>query len=442
VSSPEAGARPASAAGHVLERGALYLVGILAAAYFLAFLDRQSLNLFVIPIEHDLHLSDRQMSLLLGFAFGALYAVLGVPFGLLADRVNRRGLVLAGVACWSVSTWVSALASSAAQLFVGRIGVGIGEATLAPAAASMIRDAVPPAYRGRAFALFSLGTTFGSGTASLLGAGVISLMVGREFHWPLLGTLRAWQVTLLVVALAGIPIIAALLGAHEPPRAPRSAGPALGPLLGHLGRHWHLYTLIYLANVLASLMAYAFYPWIPAAMQRTWHLSGAAIGVHLGLMIIVLSGVGVYGSGWLVDRFTRRGIRHAVAIVGTLVFAVLACVAAAIFRMPSAALTWCLIGLYILLVHIYFPFALLALSMVTPPAAMAAVSALNFMLTGILGLSLGPLLVVLVSERFFAGPPGIGNAIGAVCACLALLGGTTYALLWRPLRRFVAEQQL
>jgi Organic Anion Transporter Polypeptide (OATP) family len=286
--------------------------------------------------------------------------------------------------------------------------------------------------------VFSLGTTFGSGTASLLGAGVITLTMGREFHWPLLGALHAWQVTLLIVSLAGIPVIFGLTGVREPQRGARPPGGAIATLVHHACGHWRLYSLIYLSNVLASLMAYAFYPWIPAAMERTWHLSRAAIGVHLGLMIIVLSGVGIYCSGWLVDRFTGRGVRHAVAVVGTLVFAVLACVAAAIFHMPSAALTWILIGVYILLVHIYFPFALLALSMVTPASAMAAVSAVNFMLTGILGLSLGPLLVVLVAERFFAGPAAVGHAISAVCASLALLGGVTYALLWRPLRAFTA----
>jgi len=415
------------------------LITILGAAYFLAFLDRQSLNLFAIPIEQDLHLSDSQMGLLLGFAFGALYSVLGVPFGVLADRANRRALVIAGVACWSISTLVSALAMSSVQLFVGRIGVGIGEATLAPAAASMITDAAPVAFRGRAFGVFSLGTTFGSGCASLLGAGVISLTMGREFDVPLLGRLHAWQVTLLIVALAGIPVIAALLGVREPPRRSAAAGRAIAPLVPHLYTHWRLYALIYLSNVLASLMAYAFYPWIPAAMERTWHLSRAAIGVHLGLMILVLSGVGVYSSGWLVDRFTRRGMQHALAVVGMLVFAVLACVSAAIFRMPSAALSWSLIGLYILLVHVYFPFALLALSMVTPPAAMAVVSAVNFMLTGILGLSLGPLLVVLVSAHFFSGPAALGHAISAVCACLALAGGATYALLLKPLRAFASR---
>jgi MFS family permease len=434
VSGPRSGARPPAVP--------IALVVVLGAAYFLAFLDRQSLNLFVIPIEHDLNLSDRQMGLLLGFAFGALYSVLGVPFGLLADRANRRGLVMAGVACWSVSTLVSALARSPVQLFVGRIGVGIGEATLAPAAASMITDAVPVAYRGRAFGVFSLGTTFGSGTALLLGAGVITLTTGREFDWPLLGMLHAWQTTLLTVALAGIPVIAGVLGVREPARRARTGGQAIAALVPHLREHWRLYSLIYLTNVLASLMAYAFYPWVPAAMERLWHLSGAAIGVHLGLMVLVLSGLGVYSSGWLVDRFTRRGMRHAVAGVGTLVFAVLACVAAAIFRMPSAALTWSLIGLYILLVHIYFPFALLALSMVTPPSAMAAVSAVNFMLTGILGLSLGPLLVVFVSERLFSGPGALGHAISAVCAGLALLGGATYALLWSPLRRFASAREL
>lgn len=445
--APETGARqvasldaPAAASASLVHsRDGAYLVGVLAAAYFLAFLDRQSLNLFVVPIERDLHLSDLQMGLLLGIAFGTLYSVLGIPFGLLADRTNRRRLVVAGVACWSLATLVSALASSAAQLFVGRIGVGIGEATLAPAAASMIADAFPPSYRGRAFGVFSLGTTFGSGTASLLGAGVVSLLASRALHVPLLGTLQAWQITLLVVALAGIPIVVAMTAVREPPRQARVSGPVLALVFHHLGRHWGLYALIYLTNVLASLMAYSFYPWIPAAMERTRHVGRAAIGVHLGLMILVLSGLGVYFSGWLVDRLNRSGFKHGITVVGTIVFVILAGIAAAMFRMPGVELTWTMIGLYILLVHIYFPFSLLALSMVTPPSAMASVSAINFMLTGILGLSLGPVLVPLVSRSLVTGPEATGYAISGVCAALALLGAAAYAALTKPLRRSAAH---
>ncbi|HYK26190.1 MAG TPA: MFS transporter [Steroidobacteraceae bacterium] len=434
-------AAPAAAAPRARSAHAAYLVGVLAAAYFLAFLDRQSLNLFAVPIQHDLHLGELELGLLLGFAFGAFYALLGIPFGFLADRVNRRRLVIAGVSCWSVATLVSALATSAPQLFIGRFGVGIGEATLAPAAASMIADAFPPSSRGRAFGVFALGTTFGSGAASLLGAGVIAAMADRALHLPLLGTLQAWQVTLLVVALAGIPIIAAMTAVREPPRIARASGPHIRPVLRYLGRHWPLYVLIYLTNVLASLMAYAFYPLLPKAMELTWHVSRQTIGVHLGLMIIVLSGVGIYLAGWLVDRFTERGLRHAFAIVGTVVFVILAAIAGVMFRMPGVELTWIVIGLYIFFVHIYFPFSLLALTVVTPLSAMASVSAINFTLTGLLGLSLGPLLVTLVSQHFFTGPTATGHAISAVCTSLALLGALAFALLIAPLKRFgpVAE---
>ncbi|HTT03455.1 MAG TPA: MFS transporter [Steroidobacteraceae bacterium] len=418
-------------------RGDNYMVVVLAAGYFLAFLDRQSLALFVIPIEHDLHLTDLQMGLLLGFAFGLLYALLGIPCGLLADRLNRRRLIITGIAFWSVATLVCALASNAAQLFVGRIGVGIGEATLAPAATSMITDAFPPWQRGRAFGVFSLGTTFGAGTASLLGAGVIALLVQAQVQLPLFGTLQAWQVTLVIVALAGLPIIVALARVREPPRRARTGAGALplAAIAAHVVRHWRLYALIYLSNVLASLMSYAFYPWVPTAMERLWHVSRPSIGVHLGLMIIVLSSIGIYGSGWLVDRLNLRGRQHGLALLGTCVFLVLAAIAAVMFRLPHLGLTWTMVGLYILLVHIYFPFALLALSIVTPPGAMAALAAVNFMFTGILGLSLGPTLVVLVA-RTFPGPAGTAHAISAVCMGLALLGALSYALLLGPLRRF------
>lgn len=421
---------------------AAFMVVVLAAAYFLAFLDRGSLSLFVGPIEQDLHLTDLQMGLLIGLAFGLLYSVLGVPFGLLADRTNRRRLVLAGVSCWSVATVLSALATGPVQLFIGRIGVGIGEATLAPAAASMITDAFDPSRRGRAFGVFYLGTSLGAGTSSLLGAGVIALMAGVTWHAPLVGRLEAWQVTLLIVAAAGLPIIAALFAVREPPRFTHKAPPAAARVFTYLIRHGRLYGLIFLSNVLAALMAYSFYPWIPTAMHRTWHTSLASIGVHLGVMVIVLSGTGIYTSSWVVDRLNLRGVKHGVALIGTFTFVVLAIVASALFRMPSATLTWTLIGLYILLVHIYAPFALLALSLVTPRSAMAVVAAINFMLTGIFGLSFGPVLVALVSKHFFTGPTAIGDATSAVCATLAVAGACTYGLLLKPLKTLQAPPDL
>ena len=98
---------------------------------------RQILNLLVGPIQRDLGLSDTRMSVLQGLAFAIFYTVMGLPLGRLADQVSRRRLIMVGIAIWSVMTALSGLARDFQELFLARIGVGIGEAALSPAAYSL-----------------------------------------------------------------------------------------------------------------------------------------------------------------------------------------------------------------------------------------------------------------------------------------------------------------
>ena len=124
-------------------RYAWYVVSILTLAYLVSFLDRQILALLVEPIRRDLDISDTQVSLLGNLAFGIFYTVLGLPIGRAADRFSRRGIITAGITIWCLMTAACGLARNFLQLFLARVGVGVGEATLNPAALSMISDLLP-----------------------------------------------------------------------------------------------------------------------------------------------------------------------------------------------------------------------------------------------------------------------------------------------------------
>lgn len=121
--SAAAGGRAALRQGHVA-------LGIFLVAYILSFVDRQILSLMVEPIKQDLGLSDLQVGLLQGLAFALLYAVVGIPIGMLADRISRRRIIAVGVLFWSACTALCGFAGSYAHLFVARMGVGLGEASL------------------------------------------------------------------------------------------------------------------------------------------------------------------------------------------------------------------------------------------------------------------------------------------------------------------------
>ena len=126
---------------------AWYVVVLLTIAYVISFIDRQFINLVVEPIKADLDISDTQISLLMGFAFGIFYTIMGIPLGRMSDRYNRRWIITIGISLWCVMTASCGLARNYAQLFLARIGVSVGEAALSPAALSIISDYFPKEKR-------------------------------------------------------------------------------------------------------------------------------------------------------------------------------------------------------------------------------------------------------------------------------------------------------
>src|SRR3954466_6412511 len=122
---------PATGAGPVETRYAWYVVGVLTLANVSGFLDRQVLSLLVPAIERDLGITDTQMSYLIGLSFSVFYTVLGLPIAWWADRANRRKLMAGGVAVWSAMTMLCGIARTYSRLLLTRVGVGVGEATLA-----------------------------------------------------------------------------------------------------------------------------------------------------------------------------------------------------------------------------------------------------------------------------------------------------------------------
>src|SRR5262245_45347819 len=127
-------ARPLQTESYPPAGYAWYVVGVLTLAYVISFVDRQILNLMVDPIRHDLSISEKQMSLLMGASFAVFYTLFGIPLGRLADTTSRRGLIAAGIALWCMMTAGCGLTRAFWQLALLRMGVGVGEATLSPAA--------------------------------------------------------------------------------------------------------------------------------------------------------------------------------------------------------------------------------------------------------------------------------------------------------------------
>ena len=183
---------------------AWYAVAVLFVAYTFSFADRIILSLLVQPIKQDLALSDTKISLLHGFAFAIFYTLMGIPIGRLADRYSRRAIAAAGIAVWSFMTAVCGIARGYWELFSARVGVGVGEAALSPAAFSMIADLFPPQKLGRALSVYTMGAFVGAGLAFIIGGAVIqSITSSPEMTLPIVGTIRSWQAAFFIVGLPG-----------------------------------------------------------------------------------------------------------------------------------------------------------------------------------------------------------------------------------------------
>ena len=198
---------------------AWYTVVLLTVAYVFSFIDRYILGLLVEPIKNDLGLTDTEIGLLLGPAFAIFYTTMGLPIGWLADRGRRAWIVTAGITIWSLATAACGLARSFPQLFLARVSVGVGEATLGPCALSMIADSFPEERRGKPIAFYCSALGIGAGIASLAGASVFTWSKSVSgIELPVVGLVAPWQFAFIVVGLPGILLAFLMFFLREPAR--------------------------------------------------------------------------------------------------------------------------------------------------------------------------------------------------------------------------------
>jgi len=198
---------------------AWYVVAVLTLTYTVSFIDRQIMSLMIEPIRRDLNITDTQVSLLIGLAFAVFYTLLGIPIARLADRRSRRTIIAVGIATWCFMTAFCGLARSYAQLFLARVGVGVGEAALSPSALSIISDYFPKRTRGRAIAVYNTGISLGTGLAMIVGGALVAhVMVSPPVRLPFVGELYAWQTVFMLVGLPGLFLALLMFTVREPRR--------------------------------------------------------------------------------------------------------------------------------------------------------------------------------------------------------------------------------
>jgi MFS family permease len=424
-------------------RAAWYAVFVLTVCYTFAFVDRLILAFLVTPLKHDLHLSDTEIGLLQGLAFAMFYSILGIPFGLAADRVNRRNMIAAGVIAWSLMTSCGSLARSFGTLALARMGVGVGEATLAPAAFSTLADYFPRERLSSAMSVYAMGVQIGVGCALILG-GLVAQTVAHMQPIVLggLGAVEPWRLTFLIVGAPGVFILALLASMREPPRRRSShrpgaehSQPGLATALQQIRARWRSTLGISIIMACQAMSNYAFASWSPTFLERLHHWPKHQSGLVLGALTILCGCVGLFSGGRLSDRWLHLGIPEAPLRVGLISLLGVACTLVPAMLSPSVHVTVALLvpGVFFLALPIGCSYA--SIQMIYPNEVRGTVSAIMLLVLNLLGLTLGTLLPGLLDDRLFHDEQMIGTSI-ALTAGLASLGGTVAALItFAPYRR-------
>ncbi|MCG8440879.1 MAG: MFS transporter [Caulobacterales bacterium] len=406
-----------------------YVLFILVVVYTFNFLDRQIVGILAVPIKDDLGLSDTQLSLMGGLAFALFYTFLGIPIAWLADRWNRVWIMTVALSVWSAMTAVCGLAQNFAQLFLARLGVGVGEAGGVAPAYTIIADYFPSHQRARALSIYSFGVPIGASLGIFLGGVLTSYL--------------SWRAAFIIVGLAGLaiaPIFRATV--REPVRGGLDGAKAVvtpapfGSVVRALTRKPSFWTLS-LGAACSSMMGYGLIFWLPSFFVRSF---GEALPAFFAFLpafmvppdagpllfasyfyatVLLIGGVaGIWMGGALADHFGAAR-KSAYALVPAAAFALTVPFYVAGVLSQSLALTWFLFLVPAALSLVWLGPVISAFQHLVQPNMRATASAIFLFINNLIGIGLGNLLIGILSDSLTA-------RLGDEALRYAILSGTGF----------------
>lgn len=433
----EQAARRAPAAS---PRYVAFAVGALAFGNGVVLASIQVLNLVVAPVRASLSLSDLQLSLLQGVAFGIFAALAALPVARVADSGRRRSVVLGGAIVWSIGTFACGSALTFWHMFVGRALVGIGEVCFLPAAISLLKDIVPRQHSALALGIFVSGSTVGSAVSWFTGGWIIA-------HWTLIGHLasplahlEAWRAIFFLFATLGCASAALIALLREPPAERRgqaaSVGAELRQAFRSVGGRPNPLSRVVAGIVIVDFGGTAVFMWLPSVLVRSFGLTYQHVGQLLGIAFLVCCSLGAWLSGAIADWLRARGRDDAPVLM--LLCASLGCTVSltamaaeptfgiGVIAALGGALTFSTMG------SVMGP---LATADVSPPQIRSQILAFEYFLIYLIDIGFAPSAVALLSTYFFKSERDVGWAIAMVNAgttvlaiCVLLASRKAYAL--------------
>lgn len=408
--------------------------------YTVAFIDRQVITMMVKPLQEQLGLSEFQISLLMGPSFGLFFAVCGLMVGGLVDRYSRRWLVTLATIIWGLATCMCGLAGSYAIMLIGRMGVGVGESALTPAAHSLIIEQFPRERLSTAIASYSLGAVIGGGLATAIGGAVVHLVGDSgSVTLPIFGTLQPWQTVFLAVGLPTIAMAFLALTVREFDRGPQDATAKKASSASQFFAFCFKTPVVFIglpvAFGLLNIITNAYAAWVPTFMQRSYGWNMAEVGVAWGTQHIIAAALGQIGGAMLVDRLYARGMTD--AHVRYQWWGVLIAVPINIigFLSGNAWAFLLLSAVYYVLCYPFLGYAIAALQLHTPPPLRGRMSAWFIAVITMMGTFVGAPITAWLTQSVFADKAMIGWSLITVSLVFAPLVVAMMIWVGRHLRQ-------
>lgn len=404
--------------------------------------------MLVVPIKRDLGLTDTEISLLMGFAFVMFYVILGLPIARLVDRSSRRRIIGIGVALWSGATALCGLAHTFVQLFFARIGVGVGEACTGPATYSMLADLFPREQLPRAVSFLNFGFIAGIGLSAIMGGAVIGALEHLPpVALPVIGVLKTWQLTFLVVGLPGLLVALLMRTVVEPVRRDLTAAGVGGAggrsipirdVVHYLWTNRAVYGPMYGALALQSIPSQGAISWGPTFFIRVHHWTPRHVGLAFGITTLAVAPIALMAGGFLAERLAKRGYHDANLRVQLLAICLWIPFAVAMPLMPTPTLALIVFGINLFFAMMAPGPQNAALQSVTPNRMRGQATALFLFVFNIIGFGCGPTVIALITDHVFHDDSRVGSALALATAILGPLSAWAVLRGLKPYGRLIA----
>jgi MFS family permease len=424
---------------------AWYVVGLISLSATFAYIDRIVVSLVTPAIQADLGLRDSQLGLLQGLAFAIFYTLFGIPLGIVADRWSRKKLLTIGISIWSFMTALCGAASSFGTLFLARLGVGMGEASLNPCVTSLVSDYFPPDRRPRAIAVYIVGQGVGHGLAYIFGGALLGWLAARGgLNVPGLGHTKPWQSIFLLVGIAGLlPAALFALTVREPARRELSHQLSRDDARSKTRRFIvdNRRTLIchHFGLALTIMIAYGFGNWIPTFFLRVYHWPTQRFSVIYGSVNI---GLGIFTplvAGWLASWLRQRGVIDAswrIALTGSCGCTLFGALAPLMPTPETSLVAYFIAGIFVALPSM---FAYITIAEFVPNELRGFITGMYFLVNGVISVGLGPFAVGLATDYLFKNNTAIGHSLSLVSVLTGLPGVLLLVIGLKPFRESLSR---